>query len=817
MTDSAVGPNMRPHLTSNRIRRHAAEPGMPLPDGQLTQIVPERPQLPDRLPRPLGELSSASIDQIVALVAEEFADVSRSARADYKHGMRHLLQQIASEPGESWQERWEAAGLNRPGRAVSDLADGDPKWRSRLTRAAGIAFAMRLIQPTEDALRATNSPQYTEKFLALSRDPLLEEFIGRLQRHPVSADGRKSAIRHLCRALTVYGIGLADLTPGALVHYANAHPGCGIAGAWPLLRAMGVLPAWVPQTLQDARIRGRQSVDDLVDRHPVRNREIRDLLVDYIRRRAVEVDYGTLDNLVRNLVRYFWKIVEEINPDQSDLRLSEEIVQAWKERLLVRQDGKPRQHIDGPFLAVRAFYLDLQTWSAAEPERWGRWVAPCPVRDADLRWFHIRRRRLRERMANRTRERQPLLAILSEHVTTEWQRLRTLLDAAKQARLGEQFTVDGVIWQRAASKATARRPELLGSEPIRVINRDTGELVRLAYEENSAFWQWAVVETLRLAGLRREELVELTHLSVRQYQRPNGEVVALLVVSPSKSDRERVIPMSAELFHVTAQIIRRHREEHGTVPVCPRYDQSERTWCEPLPYLFQRVQSGTPRALSVSGVRQIVLDAAKALIPTHPEFAEIRFAPHDFRRLFATDLVNNGLPIHIGAALLGHLDIQTTRGYVAVFDEDVIAHYTEFLDRRRAKRPPTEYRQPTNEEWNDFQEHFDKRKVELGSCGRPYGTPCAHEHACIRCPMLSVNPKMLARLDELETDLLARRQRAIDEGWRGEVEGLSLTLTFLRSKRAQAHRAASTGRVSLGMPSLSGQRPGRGGLGVRGR
>jgi hypothetical protein len=54
----------------------------------------------------------------------------------------------------------------------------------------------------------------------------------------------------------------------------------------------------------------------------------------------------------------------------------------------------------------------------------------------------------------------------------------------------------------------------------------------------------------------------------------------------------------------------------------------------------------------------------------------------------------------------------------------------------------------------------------------------------IRCPMLSVNPKMLPRLDELEADLLAR-QRAIDEGWRGETEGLDLTLRFLHSKRAQ--------------------------------
>ncbi|MEV8563245.1 hypothetical protein AB0478_44000 [Streptomyces sp. NPDC051917] len=61
---------------------------------------------------------------------------------------------------------------------------------------------------------------------------------------------------------------------------------------------------------------------------------------------------------------------------------------------------------------------------------------------------------------------------------------------------------------------------------------------------------------------------------------------------------------------------------------------------------------------------------------------------------------------------------------------------------------------------------------------------------------------------ELETDLLTRRQRAIDEGWRGEVEGLDLTLRFLRSKRAQAHRAAATGRVDLGMPALPRHRPG---------
>ncbi|WP_405473937.1 tyrosine-type recombinase/integrase [Streptomyces canus] len=97
----------------------------------------------------------------------------------------------------------------------------------------------------------------------------------------------------------------------------------------------------------------------------------------------------------------------------------------------------------------------------------------------------------------------------------------------------------------------------------------------------------------------------------------------------------------------------------------------------------------------------------------------MKFTPHDFRRIFATELVNSGLPIHIGAALMGHLDVQTTRGYVAVFDEDVIRHYQEFLHHRREVRPEGEYRDATGQEWGEFEDHFDRRKVELGSCARP--------------------------------------------------------------------------------------------------
>ena len=50
------------------------------------------------------------------------------------------------------------------------------------------------------------------------------------------------------------------------------------------------------------------------------------------------------------------------------------------------------------------------------------------------------------------------------------------------------------------------------------------------------------------------------------------------------------------------------------------------------------------------------------------------------------------------------------------------------------------------------------------------------------------------------------RERAITEGWRGEVEGLDLTLTFLRSKRTQAKQAArinTSTQVNLGIPTIA--------------
>ncbi|MFJ8746041.1 recombinase [Embleya sp. NPDC127516] len=66
--------------------------------------------------------------------------------------------------------------------------------------------------------------------------------------------------------------------------------------------------------------------------------------------------------------------------------------------------------------------------------------------------------------------------------------------------------------------------------------------------------------------------------------------------------------------------------------------------------------------------------------------------------------------------------------------------------------------------------------------------------------MLHINPKMLARLEELEADLLDRRARAEVENWIGEIEGIDLTLSFLRAKKDETLRRARRPVVDLGIP-----------------
>ncbi|MFI1035932.1 site-specific integrase [Streptomyces sp. NPDC020951] len=211
-------------------------------------------------------------------------------------------------------------------------------------------------------------------------------------------------------------------------------------------------------------------------------------------------------------------------------------------------------------------------------------------------------------------------------------------------------------------------------------------------------------------------------------------------------------------------------------------------------------------------IRTFLKRAAAATGITDASGQPLHFAPHDLRRIFVTDAVMNGMPPHIAQLVCGHKDINTTMGYKAVYPEEVINGHRAFITRRRALRPAEEYRVPTDEEWEEFLGHFERRKVALGSCGRAFSTPCIHEHSCLRCSFLRPDPEQRHRLVEIRDNLLARIAEAEREGWLGEVEGLRVSLAGAEDKLAQIDRrrgARSTGGETMPPRSRAVARHGR--------
>lgn len=80
----------------------------------------------------------------------------------------------------------------------------------------------------------------------------------------------------------------------------------------------------------------------------------------------------------------------------------------------------------------------------------------------------------------------------------------------------------------------------------------------LRSEEKNAFFAWATIEILRHTGIRIEELRELSHHSIVRYKLPtNGEVVSLLQIAPSKTDKERLLLISPELADALSAVVSR--------------------------------------------------------------------------------------------------------------------------------------------------------------------------------------------------------------------------------------------------------------------
>lgn len=774
-----------------------------------------------------GERDRILPDEFLALLPS-LPSWPKRAHLQQRHrdGAAALLRWLATFPGDGWQQRWVAAKVEDDLDWIETLTDpADPRSarvrRDVINCGINAVILLRIVRPGYRFLNNYKSRTLYTDIRKLVCPRLFSVIESRADDLEINNFQRTDACNVVSKLVLHTGRAIDELTVDDLFtyrawyqrHTGNGKSPNGLSLAWELLHGIADLGEHI--TLKDAVRYGQRPTLELVDAYGIGSVAVRDVLIRYLDERRSSVDYGTFVELVGRLVGSFWTDIEQHHPGIDSLHLPDDVAEGWKQRIRVvtAKDGstRPRKCSLDIVMCVRSFYRDLQEWSLQDPA-WAQWSVPNPIRKRDVGGQTKARRTTTAEMHQRVRERLPHLPILLDTADRHRREQAALLAAVDAAPVGATIEYAGRSYRRVLPRYfTTARMRGLPPPPHRIEDVISGEVIDVDKTESDAFWAWASIETLRHTGVRVEELLEISHLGLVSYTLPGtGELVPMLQIVPSKSHEERLLLVSPELASVLASMITRLRAQNGgTVPLSARYDPHERVAGPPLPHLFQHrvgwkwvvpATTTVQRWLTQTVARSGLTDATGS--PPH-------YTPHDFRRMFATEAVTGGLPVHIVGRLLGHKNLNTTQAYMAVFDDELVRSYRSFLDARRAVRPVVEYREPTDEEWRDFQQHFELRKLELGSCGRPYGTPCKHEHACIRCPSLRVDPRARRRLVEIIANLRDRIEEAEVNGWTGEVEGLRVSLRAAAAKLVSVDRMQqrSSTRVAspvdLGIPVLN--------------
>lgn len=811
--------------------KHTTHRPVAVPNATAEQAQASNSRLRSRFParpaEPQWRATAAPLEETMRrLTAPPFLPTAKASRASRRRGVSKLLEWLCEFPGETWQERWAASSAeDHAGAAWVELPlqwlreRGRSASYDREDLSSGLLMLIcgDVIRP-ELGWMLTRTNRHLAPTMAKVRDP---DGFARLQQltesgHAGSMSNARTAASRIATLLACKGGLIQDITVGDCVELVDTQRRVHSRGGqrkvdfYLRLRALDIFPDDAPATIRAfGQALGQLSIEELVDRYPIRCRPIRELIVDYLRERQPSLDFASLDAASRTLAGLFWSRIEALSPGIDTLRLPSAIARSWKQELQTKRrtvtglDGtsvevtSPRLNAKDELIRIRAFYLDLAQWAAEEPARWGPWAVPCPISDDEIKRSKDRRHR-KARMDARTRERLPVLPVLSGTADRRRQAAAELLQAARATAPGALIPgTDGTLRRATTAKAAGH---LTWAEETM-----SGRRRNLTYEEGEAFWAFAVIEVLRLTGIRNEELLELSHHSVTEYRLPStGEVVPLLQIAPSKTDTERLLLVDPELADVLSMIIQRLRGQGGAIPLVAAYDVHERVWNPPMPLLFQRDIGAERRAFTPSAIRKLLIGALAATKLTSANGEALTFSAHDFRRIFVTDAIMNGLPPHIAQMICGHRNLDTTMGYKAVYPAETIEAHRAFIARRRATRPSEEYRTPTDEEWDAFLAHFEQRKVSIGTCARAFGTPCIHEHACVRCSLLRPAPEQRARLEDIRDNLAARIAEAEREGWLGEVEGLRVSLAGAKDKLAQIGQRASGGTaIDLGMPRIA--------------
>jgi site-specific recombinase XerD len=523
------------------------------------------------------------------------------------------------------------------------------------------------------------------------------------------------------------------------------------------LCTVGVFSRTPQQGASRRHRRGRLSPADMVAKTgiPEPFRQVSALYLETYATRISDV-YSTRRNKAVAL-NHFWQFVVESYPE---VRRCKDVLPVHARAYLAKavQRSRHTQSAHTWLISVRTFFADICGW-ASEPGSPFASLAPptVPLTRHDLMGAGFKSNR--QDSANR--------------ITA------TVLDLEREMPNIRALAFRS--WQQTKAAAAVQ---------------DAGQRVKRS--EIDAFWTWAVLELLVQSGLRVEEATELTALDILKRRTKDGRVYYMLHVKPSKYDRARVIPIGDGLGRVLAEIIRRVKDFYNVevVPFSDHWDRHEKRPLPRAPYLLQG--AGHPSAMSTAGITNRVSAASVAAGARKSDGTALILRPHDCRRVFASEHLNNNMPVHVIQALLGHATPDTVMVYAKLYPQHLLDEYRKTVrGLYRAVHGEGSLRNPTVVEWAAFEASCSLRDMGTHLCALPTGEYCPRGLVCLGCvhaqPKKSAVPIFRRMLASHERQLNAAKDRGEPAGQIAsrELEVVRIKSALRRAEELSADVAAA--------------------------
>jgi site-specific recombinase XerD len=227
----------------------------------------------------------------------------------------------------------------------------------------------------------------------------------------------------------------------------------------------------------------------------------------------------------------------------------------------------------------------------------------------------------------------------------------------------------------------------------------------------------------------------------------------------SKLRKEDSIPISRELVAVI-------QEQQKSIV---------NEWGPGFPYLFPAPKpQGKGQPISYGNFSQTLKRLAHERQICDASGQVYNFQTHQFRHTVGTNMINNGVPIHLVQRYLGHTSIEMTLCYAHIHDQTLKREIAKFHGRivniaGQVIESTTPELDTSDLQW--FKRNVLGQALPNGSCARPViKGNCPHPNACLACGDFRTTLEFLnihkSELEQTE-QLIAK---ATENGWQRQLE-----------------------------------------------